>query len=131
MERQCVNDEFYTILQDIKEKFIDPCQEPTEKCKTFCKNSKILEDHIHSNKNLKDLILYISHPTDVTVKGSQLQPFCSVGSETEKFEQEVSKGSILLSNITNVYKFCTSSYQRITDIGICTTVSFKEVFFLF
>ena len=127
LERKCVNDEFNNILYGIRDKFTDPCKEPEEKCKRFCKNSMILEKHIHSNKKLKDLILYINHPTDVTVKGSQLQPFCYVGHGTDRFEQEVSKGSIPLSNNTDVYEFCTSSYQRITDIGICTTSSFKEV----
>ena len=130
LESQCVSDEFYTILYGMKVyKYTDPCKELKQKCKTFCKNSKILEKHIHSNKKLKDLILYISHPTDVTVKGSQLLPFCSVGYQTDKFEREVLKGSVSLTNISHVYGFCRSSYQRITDIGICTTVSFKKVIF--
>ena len=128
-ERQCVNDEFSKSLYGLKDKFTDPCKKPEEKCIQFCKNSMILEKHMHTNRKLKDLILYISHPTDVTVKGSQLQPFCSVGNETDRFEQKVSKGSIPLANYTKVYEFCTDSYQRMTDIGICTTVGFKEVFF--
>ena len=127
LERQCVHDEIATSLYNMRVNFTDPCKEPQEKCKRFCKNSKILENHIHSNKKLKDLILYINHPTNVTVKGSQLQPFCYVGHGTDKFEQEMSKGSIPLSNNTDIYEFCTDSFQRLTDIGICTTTSFKKV----
>ena len=127
LERQCVYDVFDTIQHGMMDNFTDPCKELTEKCKIFCKNSKILEKHIHLNKNLQNLILYISHPTDVTVKGSQFIPFCSVGYETDRFEYEVSKGSMPLSNITDIYEFCTNSYQRIKDIGICTTTSFKKV----
>ena len=127
LEMQCIYDNLGIILYGIMDNFIDPCRDPEEKCKKLCNNSMILKKHIHSNKKLKDLILYISHPTDITVKGSQLLPFCSVGHETKIFEQEVSKGSLPLSNNTDTYEYCTSSYQRITDIGICTTISFKEV----
>ena len=127
LERQCVNDEIDTSLYNMRVKFTDPCKEPQEKCQIFCKNSKILEKHIHSNKKIKDLILYSSHPTDVTVKGSQLLPFCSVGHGTDRFEQDVAQGFIHLPNDTDIYEFCTNLYQRMTDIGICTTVSFKEV----
>ena len=81
LERQCINDEFYTMLYGMREKFTDPCKEPVEKCLSFCKNSKISEKHMYSNKRLTNLLLYISHPTNVTVKGSQLLPFCSVGNE--------------------------------------------------
>ena len=127
LERQCVKDEFDNILLKDMKKFTDPCKEPEEKCQTFCNNSKILEKQIHLNKKFKDLILYSSHPTDVTIKGSQLLPFCSVGHRTDRFEQNVAQGFIHLPNTTDIYEFCTNSYQRITDIGICTTISFKEV----
>ena len=128
MERQCVNSAFGIKLYGMKDRFTDPCKEPEGRCKEFCKNSKILEKHLHSNKKLNDLVLYISHPTDVTVKGSQLQPFCSVGYETDEFEQKVLWRSVYQhENYSTEYEFCTSSYQRITDIGICTTTSFKEV----
>ena len=127
-ESKCINDEFYNILKGMKTKFTDPCKKPKEKCKRFCKNSKILEKHIHSNKKLEDLIHYMSHPTDVSVKGSQFQPFCYVGYETDEFEQEVVRRSTYLyANYSKEYKFCNSSYQRITDIGVCTTTNFKEV----
>ena len=127
LERQCVNDEFSAILYNLEENFKDPCNEPEEKCKKFCKNSRILEKHIRSNKKLKNLILYINHPTDVSVKGSKLIPFCSIGYETQKFEQRVWKRSMYHTNHSEDYEFCSSSFQRITDIGICTTTSFKEV----
>ena len=128
LERQCINDEFSNVLPEIKHQFIDPCKELKDHCKSFCKNSKIFENHIDSNQMLQDLVLDISHPTShVTEKGLRLVPFCFTSHDTERFIHIIKKGSISLTNSSLSYEFCKSTYQRITDLGVCTTIDFKKV----
>ena len=126
-ERQCINDEFSNVLALIKQQFLDPCKNPKDYCTSFCKNSKILGNHINSNKMLQELVLQINHPTHVAEKGLKLVPFCFAGHETLNFIQIIKQGTISLTNSSKSYVFCKSSYQRITDLGVCTTIDFKEV----
>ena len=127
LELKCINEEFVEVLYSLEKNFIDPCKDPKDICISFCKNSKILEKTMHSNKKLKDLILLLSNPTNVDQKGSKLVPFCHIGYDTERFITMIKKGTISLSNATNVYKFCNNTFQSTTDIGICTTISFDKV----
>ena len=127
LERQCINDEFRVVLAPIKQKLIDPCKEPKDYCISFCKNSNIFENHISSNKMLKELVLLINHPTHVAEKGLRLVPFCFAGHDTERFNQIIKKGTIPLTNSSKIYEFCETAHQRITDSGVCTTIHLKEV----
>ena len=126
-EIQCINYEFRNTLTSIKEHFKDPCKEPKDYCTRFCKNSNMFENHIISNKMLQDLVLLINHPTHVAEKGLRLVPFCFSGNDTERFTRKTKKGTISLTNSSNIYEFCKSAHQRITDSGVCTTIDFKEV----
>ena len=81
-----------------------------------------MEDQIHTNHELKKLIMYISHPYQTVKSHTKLVPFCFTGYEAEKFNKE-----LIDVNITNLnYEFCNESFQRLTDIGICTTFNVKE-----
>ena len=114
--------EYRNVVETMSDNFDDPCTSPSDMCKQFCFNSKILEKHIHSNSNLEKLMYYVSHPTYANKKGPKLVPFCYGGVETKSFNSKIKKGGI---NLTEPYNFCSRTTQSITDIGICTTIHFN------
>ncbi len=122
-ERKCINTEYENILRSFnKHEYRNPCSTGIGMCENFCKNSRILEDHIHSNNELKKLLMYISHPTPTVKSHTKLLPFCFTGSEAENFNKELTELDITMLD----YEYCTQSFQRLTDIGICTTINVKE-----
>ena len=110
------------MIETITDDFHDPCASPSDLCKQFCSNSKILEKHLHSNSDLEKLMFYVSHPTYADKKGLKLVPFCYGGIETESFDKKIKKRQI---NLTEPYNFCSRTTQVITDVGICTTLHFN------
>ncbi len=123
-ENNCLITEYSNVLsKKFGTGYVDPCAKPSPLCEKFCRNSKIFAKHILSNQNLQNVIYQFSHPTETDRKGNKLVPFCYGGDETEQFNSAVAFRNF---NLTTEYDFCKHATQRITDIGVCTTVDFQD-----
>ena len=63
-EKICLQTEFEVTIQNIHMEFKDPCVDPLDTCKSFCKNSAIIQNQILTNQELQKLLYYVQHPSE-------------------------------------------------------------------
>ena len=55
--------------------FVKPCENPSDLCKKFCGNMKLMEKHVHDEEMMR-LMGYVSHPAQWNHGGTWTVPFC-------------------------------------------------------
>ena len=63
-EKHCLETEYDSYIEKAQTQPVDPCGNPSETCKKFCKNSGLMQRQIHKNEKLKKLMSYLLHPSE-------------------------------------------------------------------
>ena len=129
-EQRCINNEFRSLIRSNDINYTDPCKNPSKTCEKFCENSKLIQKHLRGNGELTKLFHYMSHPPNYhSGNTSWLVPFCYQGDQVDKWQKNVrhSLGNLNLDSTLYGYDFCNSGKLEMTDIGMCTTIKYKEV----
>jgi hypothetical protein len=63
-EKHCLETEYDSYIEKVQTQPVDPCANPSETCKIFCKNSGLMQRQIHKNEKLQKLMSYLLHPSE-------------------------------------------------------------------
>ena len=118
------------MIENLQISYINPCANPSNVCTKFCKNLVIMQKHM-KNPEIQQLMRYMSHPSQFQKGGtSWTVPFCFQGSEVDtiRFAMQTNDQSMTrnLSQQHYGYTFCPHVRQRVTDIGLCSTIEYDS-----
>ena len=63
-EKFCLQTEYEPYIENLQKHPKDPCANPSQTCKKFCKNSAIMQKQIQKNEKLQKLMGYLLHPSE-------------------------------------------------------------------